>query len=200
MRSRMWFVYLVFGFALSECFFFASIFAQTNETKIATIKKKNGEVVKGQINGIVVQGKSGPVSTGSKTGYGALYYAGKGTDIEAIDEEGVHYKSSAKVGYVNIGQKGPINDSEAARVAVEDSFTAMFDYSGNNGMASVNFGSSFGSSASTKLPVLGEYRKDGDGKTGKIIPVLEVSTAKGTTSVPIEEIVAFKVAAEKPKQ
>ncbi|MGH9833733.1 MAG: hypothetical protein ACRD9Y_11995, partial [Blastocatellia bacterium] len=77
MRSRMWFVYLVFGFALSECFFFASIFAQTNETKIATIKKKNGEVVKGQINGIVVQGKSGPVSTGSKTGYGALYYAGK---------------------------------------------------------------------------------------------------------------------------
>jgi len=198
MRSRMWFAYLVFGFALSECFLFALILAQTSETKIATIKRKNGEVVKGQINGIVVQGKSGPVSAGSKTGYGALYYAGKGADIEAIDEEGVHYKSGAKVGYVNIGQKGPINDAEAARVAVEDSFTAMFDYSGNNGMASVNFGSSFG--VTSKLPVLGEYRKDGDGKTGKIIPTLEVVTAKGTVSIPIEEIVAFKVAAEKPKQ
>lgn len=195
MRSRMWFVYLVFGFALSECFFFASIFAQTSETKIATIKKKNGEVVKGQINGIVVQGNSGLVSAG---GYFALYYAGKGADIEAIDEEGVHYKSGAKVGLVNIGQKEPINDSEATRVAVEGDFAAMFEYSSKNGMASVNFVSQFGSNASTKL--LGEYRKDGDGKTGKVIPVLEVITAKGTISVPIEEIVAFKVIAEKPKQ
>ncbi len=199
MRSKTRVTYLaLIGFTLFGCLFFVSISAQTSETKTSTIKRKNGEVIKGQINGIVVQGKSGPVSAGSKTGYGALYYAGKGADIEAIDEEGVHYKSGAKVGYVNIGQKEPINDSEAASVAVEDSFTAMFDYSSKNGMASVNFGSSFG--VTSKLPVLGEYRKDGDRKTGKIIPTLEVATAKGTISIPIEEIVTFKVAAEKPKQ
>jgi hypothetical protein len=170
------------------------------QDKSATIKKKNGEVVKGEIKGIIVQGKSGPVSTGSQSGYGALYYAGKGADIETIDEEGVHYRSGAKVGYVNIGQQGPINDAEAARVAVEADFTAMFDYSSKNGMASVSFGSQSGSSASTKLSVLGEYRRSEDGKSGKIIPTLEVSTATGTVTVPAAEIIAFNVVAKQPKQ
>ena len=202
MRPKIQITYLVLGFTLFGCLFFAPIFGQTGQTKTATIKKKDGEVIKGEIKGTVVQGESGPVSTGSRTGYGALYYTPKGEQIEAIDEEGVHYRvSGRRVRFVNIGQKDKINDSEAAGVAVamdgEGSSNPVFDYSISHGMAAV-LCDVLEVTSPTRLKILGEYRKDG--KLGKIIPALEVATAKGMVSIPIEEIVEFKKVTEKPKQ
>lgn len=197
MRSVTRFMYVVFAFALFECLFLSPVGGQTGPSKAATIKKKNGQIIKGEINGIVVQGGSELV-TGSPGGYGALYYTPKGEQIESIDEDGVHYRPGARIRYVSIGQKDKIDDSEAAGVAIEmeNNFTAMFDYSGKHGMASVK-SDTMSLDNPAKFKLLGEYRKEGS--TGKIIPALEVNTAKGIVLVPIAEIVEFKKAADKPK-
>ena len=158
----------------------------------ATVKKVNGQLLKGTIRGIVIQGESSAVKAEASAGYGGLYYIAKGEQIETIDDEGVHYRSGTRLRYVSIGQKQPINDLEVATLLSEldKNFMAMFDYSSKHDMASVK--SDFmDMKTPAKLKLIGEYRYDG--KSGTIVPSLQINTATGEITVPIADIVKFKV-------
>ncbi len=157
-----------------------------------TVKKNNGQLLKGSIQGAIIQGESSAVKTDASAGYGGLYYIAKGEQIESIDEEGVHYRPGTRLRYVSIGQKQPIDDLEVIKMAVnlDNNFMAMFDYSNKHNMASVK--SDFmDMKTPSKLRLIGEYRNDGN--SGAIIPALQINTATGTIAVPIADIVKFKV-------
>jgi len=158
----------------------------------ATIKKNNGQLLKGSIQGAIIQGESSAVKTDASAGYGGLYYIAKGEEIESIDDEGVHYRPGTRLRYVSIGQKQPINDLEVIKMAVnlDNNFMAMFDYSKTHDMASVK--SDFiDMKTPSKLRLIGEYRNDGN--SGTILPSLQIKTATGAVAVPIGDIVKFKV-------
>ncbi len=158
----------------------------------ATVKKNNGQLLKGSIQGTVIQGESGPVKTDASGGYGGLYYIAKGEQIESIDENGVHYRNGTRLRYVSIGQKQPIDDLVVAKMAIDldNNFMAMFDYSSKHNMASVK--SDFiDMKAPSKLRLIGEYRNGGKSKA--MIPALQINTATGKIAVPIADIVKFKV-------
>ncbi|MGQ0761283.1 MAG: hypothetical protein ACT4OT_04610 [Acidobacteriota bacterium] len=158
----------------------------------ATVKKNNGQLLKGSIQGTVIQGESSPVKSDASGGYGGLYYIAKGEQIESIDEDGVRYRNGTRLRYVSIGQKQPIDDLEVAKMAVDldNNFMAMFDYSSKHNMASVK--SDFiDMKAPSKLRLIGEYRNEG--KSEAILPTLQINTATGKIAVPIADIVKFKV-------
>src|SRR5207248_895697 len=88
--------------ALLGSMVFTSADATHSPAKTATVKRKSGQVTSGEIKGLIVQGQTGDVSEGSLSGHGALYFVVEGKDIQAIDEEGVHYKRAR---YILVGQK-----------------------------------------------------------------------------------------------
>ena len=155
----------------------------------ATVKRSSGPVLKGAIVGIVVQGEAAPSKTG--TGYGGLYYVAKGEQIEAIDEDGIHFRSGTRLRYVSIGQKKEINVTDVVRMAVDfdKDFMAGLEYSKKNDMAAVS-ADYMDTKAPTKLKLIGTYRRDG--QADEIIPAVEIATTSGKITVPVADIVPFR--------
>ena len=76
--------------ALATCALLVSmVFTSADATRspATTIKRKGGQVTRGEIKGLIVQGQTGDVSEGSLSGHGALYFVVEGKDIEAVDED-----------------------------------------------------------------------------------------------------------------
>jgi hypothetical protein len=162
----------------------------------STIKKRTGQIVTGQIKGILIQGETGDVKDEAARGHGALYYRVPGADIVAIDEEGVNLRPDSHPRYILCGRKDALNE-----IAILEAFHKIEEGGTNVDFIGLAFGvgcvqvDSRKVQTPIKLRLRGEFRMEGN--TGKLIPAIEVITAAGNVNIPVEEIVAFKRIGEK---
>ncbi|MCI0489996.1 MAG: hypothetical protein L0229_25675 [Blastocatellia bacterium] len=135
-----------------------------------TIKKKNGEVLDGKIQGMIVQreGKESSVS----------YTIRKGSDITAIDERGVSFKKGSKVEMLSVFMEGK-SAEEIERLGGTGGLVLRISGKSNNTLDSD--------------PLLGEYKGNLDNKEikGVILGSIRIQTKNGIVMIPIEEIVEF---------
>ena len=141
----------------------ASLFA-------TTIKKKNGEVLDGKIQGMIVQreGKESSVS----------YTIRQGADITAIDERGVSFKKGSKVEMLSVFMQGK-SAEEIERLGGAGGLVLRMSGKSNNILDSD--------------PLLGEYKGNLDSKEikGAIVGSIRIQTKSGIVTIPVEEIVEF---------
>jgi hypothetical protein len=153
----------------------------------ATVKKSNGEVVEGQVLGLVVQ--KGPVKDSRVPGdarYTVTYYTTNGSDVSVIDEKGLQYVPGAVIGVWVVTQSTPPDDLEALETAVGPAMFLRRLPKGGGLMASGRRGKE----GPLTERLLGTFRM-GD-KRGSVLPYLEIQTAKGVVKVQASEIAAFK--------
>lgn len=165
------------------------------QTKTATIKKKDGSQVVGEIrSNVILKGKDvKETKTDSGIQYIVSYTLLNGDWIWAIDSVGVH--SGNTFALLTASRKGkPPDDNEVIQWAVERL------KSGGSGLLMAQSLPSGGrvlivSDQSavpriTKGMLLGQFREE-QGKS-KIFPSIEIFTSKGVTKVAVSEIVEFK--------
>lgn len=191
--------------------------AQTNTPALgATIKRKDGKVVEGKTEGfIVLKGKVSKEVKKDKPGvvnHSAPYWLLNGDQIVRIDECGVERKSDDVVAFGLAMREGADpddlvvlaklfderNTDHVGLVPTSDASTWLF--------ASWSGKSKQGKTLSDSL--LGEYRRDPNSRLsgashnrGTLLSSIRVTTANGTVSVEVAEIVSFTVPCEaKPER
>jgi hypothetical protein len=136
----------------------------------ATVKKKNGDVVEGTIQGLIVQreGKQDSVT----------YVIRKGSDITAIDARGVILKKGSKMDRLTIYMEGK-------------SAEEIEKLGGSGGMVMRVSGE--GKALIDPAPLLGEYTGSISANQikGAITPSIRVKTKEGIVTIPVAEIVEF---------
>lgn len=158
------------------------------------------KLVEGNINGLIVlkgevkesQSKDNP----SKMAYTVSYELINGSEIAAIDQEGVH-QDSDKIVFLNVSQEGtPPDDNEVLETGMNISEQAMMPVlmarTPAGGLVVRISGRSKSKQRTTTDALLGEYRVDPQTKKGRIMPALEVNTAGGMVTIPVQNIPKFK--------
>jgi hypothetical protein len=162
----------------------AGIMAQ--DKQLATIKRKHGQQIEGEIKGVIVQKETIKEWTeGSKKHYNVIYYLTNGSDIRAIDEKGVHVPEGTQIPTRFVTQKGkPPDDLEVLQVAEDKKSLIPTTKAGGQvlraGVAATGVSAAM---------LLGELRTK-DGKTG-LIGALEIQTTSGLIAIPVGEIIDF---------
>jgi hypothetical protein len=137
----------------------------------ATIKKKNGDVLEGKLEGMIVQreGKESSVT----------YSIRKGSDVVAIDEQGVTFKKGSKVDMLMLYMEGKSAEEIESLGGKGGQFVRM---SGNSDKE-----------VKVSVPLLGEYKgnlNDNEIK-GAVIGSIRIKTKTGIITIPVDEIVEF---------
>jgi len=170
--------------------------------RAATIKKKNGEVVEGKINGLVVQkSEVKKVTENGTTKYTVNYDLTNGADIKSIGEEGVVRKGNGFL-FLTASQETPIDDVDALEAGLEATPQKglLFGWGamkGGGGVSRVG-GRMEMARDSSAYPVIGEFRTEGG--RPQLLPFLVVKTAKGEVQVPVAEIIDFHRKAGEPRE
>jgi predicted porin len=178
--------------ALIAAFLLCAVAAQA-----ATIKKKDGQIVEGKIVGLVVQKDEAKEASSEKhpgqKSYTVSYDLTNGSDITAIDEEGVHQEGRL-VAFLVASQEGsPPDDADAVKTGVELPAGAFsLGQLKGDGTVIRAGGQSRDKRRVKSNRLVGQYRVDPATKKGTLEPSLEVATAGGTVKIPVEEIVGFK--------
>ena len=166
----------------------------------AKIKKKDGQVIEGKINGLVVQ--KGMNTTANAVSYSLI----KGGYIESIDESGLSLRAGSKFLYALTRQKEiPIYSGEEAEIIgfVSGIFGGMDENSGIYGNIGVGGGVAAKyldrKEVNARDILVGTWHAQDRAEKVHIIPSLEVVTASGTTTIPVNEIVGLKNRAENQK-
>ncbi|MGH9383205.1 MAG: hypothetical protein ACRD2N_02785 [Vicinamibacterales bacterium] len=156
----------------------------------SVIKKKDGKVVEGAIAGLLVLKDLTKSTESGKINYSVTYYLINGRWVESITEDGVKL-ATTEVGTCTVAQEVPPTDL--------DILATCADISGGNPLA-MAFSKDGGVVARMGLrltrpptyghPLLGEFRKVNN--ETRLIGALEVTTATGTVTVRVADIVAFK--------
>lgn len=185
-----------------------------NQAFASKIKKKNGQVVEGEISGVIVQKELKKTNEG----HSARYYPINGADIEAIDEGGVHLiKGSPSVMYeVGPTDKLP-SDIEVLQLAMsegpmrEDPLGVRTDRATGVTVKairenevdiksffskSLNAYSGFtikhaGERSISRGALLSTARME-KAEMVSLNPALQIKTDKGVVTVPLGEIIGFK--------
>jgi hypothetical protein len=135
-----------------------------------TIKKKNGEVLEGKIQGMIVQreGKESSVS----------YTIRQGSDITSIDERGVSFKKGSKVEMLSVFMEGK-SAEEIEKLGGAGGLVLRMSGKSNKILDSD--------------PLLGEYKGNLDSKEikGVIVGSIRIQTKGGIITIAVEEIVEF---------
>ncbi len=153
----------------------------------ATIKCKDGRIVKGQIRGMIVQKGEVELKTLDEgTQHIAHYHMSNGEDIEAIDEEGVQRSHVWLVQASAIG--GLPDDLEVFKPG--ESTGALVERKSAKGLKYTVIVIDFKPRVASKEKLLGEVRTE-HGKD-VIVPALHVTTKEGVVEIPVTDIVAFK--------
>ncbi len=163
----------------------------------ATIKLKSGTVHEGRITGLIVlkgQNKeSQSEKNPGKTTYTASYAVINGSDITAIDEQGVHQTGGRAVGMMVASQDGaPLEDLDTVHTGINltpGPFSIGYTKAGGS---VIRVGGRSGQAVITRDQVLGEYRENREKKDAEIRPVLEIETAVGIVKVPVAELAELK--------
>jgi hypothetical protein len=163
----------------------------------ATIEKKDGTAVVGNISGLIVQRgeikKSPSEKNPGKTVQTASYYLTNGAEISAIDKKGLH-KDSDKIVFIVVSQEEfPLEDLDVLNKGIDapPSFFSVV-YTKAGGTVVRMGGRSAQPSAVSKDVILGEYRQDRDTREAQLIPAIEVVTAAGPVKIAVSDIVGFE--------
>ena len=178
--------------ALIAAFLLCAVAAQP-----ATIKKKDGQIVEGKITGLVVQKdevKEAPSEKDpAQKSYTVSYDLTNGSDITAIDEEGVHQEGRLVAFLVATQGGSPPDDAEVVKTGVELPAGALsLGHLKGDGTVIRAGGQSRDKRRVKSGQLIGQYRVDPASKKGALDPTLEVATAGGAVRIPVEEIVSFK--------
>jgi hypothetical protein len=159
----------------------------------ATVKKQNGEIVKGQIMHLVVQQEEVQKEFDreeNRNTFSTTFYAINGPEITAIDEEGIHTLPGSVVGvFIVVGNTVPPDPLEVMQTAEGPSLPAPL------GLRTLRKGGGFvavarrGLEKPTTGKLLGYYTIEG-GK-GRLVPALEVITETGKVTLPLRGLVAI---------
>jgi hypothetical protein len=181
----------------------------------ARVKKKNGEVIEGQIKGTVVALKkegSQLKLESKKEGVSATYVLVRGAEIQTIDESGIFVWS----GYCAVALAGKdtvLDDIAVIRHTLRrpsGSFLVVnkakdgtevviltfkpdketFYSLRKNLPADWQFAEVISDANTVNAPLLGEYREEKGNP--RLTPAIEMDTKQGMVTIPIEEIVAFE--------
>jgi len=154
----------------------------------ATIKKKTGEIITGDIKGLIGLGYVvDPIKKGNKVTYGGAYFLIHGDDIQSITEEGVLFNPEKGLNRAIVMAKTQPKAVEALEAT--RGFTDFIRIGGTKGWGG-NIVEGVTKPNPIPAPILGELRVE-DGKA-LLIPAIEVITEKETIVIPIEEIVEIK--------
>lgn len=194
---------------------FGAVSAQTNQPGPANVKRKDGQMVKGKLKGLLVL-KGEVKQTEGKARYNVVYEVVNAQDIDLINEEGVREpEGSLSLMVFADGEKIPPDDIEVLEaIGKKESFgtirlerlpdtasmslkqtlqklamPSVESLSLKDGGMKVFSGRNRKATVST-LKILGEFRIS-QGK-GSIVPAMEVITENGVVTIPIQEIIAFK--------
>ena len=170
-----------------------SLLLRADPAASASVKKKNGQTVKGEISGRLVQkGKLPPDS-----GYTYVYFIVEGRNVTVIDEAGVHLDEGAKV--IMIGVRGAASPDDWESVAVGYGFAERMTGSGAWGRISVT-GECCGirviDAKAIADKLLGEFRVSPKTEVtpfkAELMPFVELKTQGGIMRIPIAEIVEIR--------
>ncbi len=174
----------------------------------ATVKKKDGQLVKGEILGqLVLRGDVKPLPAGSAHKYSVPYTFFDGKVVDAINEEGVTFVRVTTIPLIVYGYSTdtPKKDSDllplcariiSAHPTFEPGLTINFDIpEGRVGIVPVRW-------KKTSGVLLGELKRgkkpEGELKPGEpkeeagIVPALRVATEEGEITIPVSDIVELK--------
>ena len=163
----------------------------------ATIKTKAGILHEGKISGLIVlKGRYAETPSEKTPGqkvYSARYVVVNGSDVEKIDEQGIHQKGGRVIGIFSVEQEGaPLDDLDVVRTGLQIPEGGFLSRGYTKAGGSMFRLGGRADKAITRDTVLGEYREDGEKKESVLRPVLEIETATGVVKVPVTELVEFK--------
>jgi hypothetical protein len=189
----------------------------------ARVKKKNGEVIEGQIKGTVVARKtegSFVKMEGGRESFSATYALIRGGDVQAIDEAGI----SILTGYCAValaGKDAALDDVAVIRHTLRRPFGSFlvldtakdgtklmiltikpdkdaFQKLRKDFQPDWRFAEVISDVGTVNAPLLGEYREE-KGQP-RLIPAIELKTKQGVVTVALEEVVAFEVDTAAPSE
>lgn len=168
----------------------------------ATIKKKDGQVLEGEIKGLLVV-KSNLTVPGDETT--PIYYLMNGKDISVIDEEGVHLREGSPGGSATVTASGvrPTDEEVLATVTPTDKevrgLTFLSLPNGGEVLLLAYPESIDGKPTQARTHtgnLLGTVLFEGDIR--KNLPFIQVTTRSGLVLLATEDVVEFKQEADKP--
>jgi len=160
----------------------------------ATVKKKSGEIVKGQIIGLIIhRGDIKTVQQESKITYKTTYDMINGREIVRIDEDGILKKGSHLV-FLMVQQNEPINDETILAYIMKMPEGERVGTPPGGGTVIRMAGTSRFKEQLYYEHLLGELREENSKVS--LIPAILVKTSTGNVKIPLDEIVEFKTKIE----
>jgi hypothetical protein len=162
----------------------------------ATVKKKNGQLVRGEITGRIVQkGKTEKIESRYK--YSIVFNVIEGKGIDTIDERGVNpiKGTSFPIILYYYSDETPPEDTWVLDLA--EGFLAMGSDVSMNIKGDL-LGITRAEGKNLIDPLLGELVREE--KTVRVLPALRVKTDKGMVEIPISDIARFGVVTQRPTQ
>lgn len=204
MKLRIHFAYMVLIFAFTVTPFLAAEFGDLAQSKASKVRKKNAEMIVGEIMGAIALKENRQERDGSKTEYIAGYYSANGRDIEMIGESGVLMDEGSSVVLLTASRKDHLpDDSEVFQAAMEEIMSGgRIDFptfrSLPGGLNLIIAGMKLGKRGLTNVKLLGEVQKEQS--KWQITPAIRIKTEKGVVTVSVNDVVEFKEKGEKPDQ
>ncbi|MHB1096601.1 MAG: hypothetical protein ACYC3F_10575 [Gemmatimonadaceae bacterium] len=149
-----------------------------------TIKQKDGKVVKGRVDGYVVQRGADIKGETHTISYNVI----PGDALESIDEKGVNLRPGAQLKLVVVRQSPPKDDDFNVSFAhgfMDIPSDVRLDIQGIGPLAITTVG---GKNLTDQL--IGEFRVGADRK-GALAADIQVTTGTGVVSIPVAAIVKF---------
>lgn len=167
------------------------------------IKKKDGQIVQGSINGtIVLAAEEQSVTKGEKVSYLQVHILEKGGDVLSLDEDGAQLAPGSEIVIVSlsslVSRKAESLSDLGTRLITAEMLSILASGprtlvpkandpdKGQWEMTVLKGVQEKKAKQQTAWKLLGELRSE------KIIPSLEVVTAGGTVTIPVDDIVTFK--------
>ena len=167
------------------------------------VKKKDGQILQGSINGLIVlASEERSVKEGEKVRYLQVHIIEQGKDVLSLDEDGVQMAAASEMVICSLsstvaGKAGKLSDL-GVRLTMAHMLSDMLD-----GPRAFEPNADDPDKGQWKITIMtgvqqakakshGALKLLGELRNGKIIPALEVVTAGGTVTVPVDDIVTPK--------
>jgi hypothetical protein len=148
----------------------------------ANVKKRNGEVIEGEIQRTIILKERGPAT---------FYCAVEVKDVLGIDEEGIRVREGRGLSVLGLDAKRGSEVLEAVQWFRDQKLSGkkllMRDLP-SGGQVIGSFKGFEKPCPQKKEYLLGEFRVDKQQHTIEVIPAIDINTAKGMVSVPVSEI------------
>jgi hypothetical protein len=162
----------------------------------ATVKKKNGQLVKGEITGRIVQkGKTEKIESRYK--YSDVFNVIEGKGIDTIDERGVNPIKGTTFSIILYYYSDETPPEDTWVLDLAEGFLAMGSDVSMNIKGDL-LGIKRAEGKNLIDPLLGELVREE--KTVRVLPALKVKTDKGMVEIPISDVARFGGVTQRPSQ